>query len=149
MLFPFPSPTVFMQEQFQHNSKPMRTIQIWFDGGAAPNPGKAYGSYEIQGIGLTHKSLRQQFGEPLTSNQAEYLSLIAALKWLSHHATPATDRLEIWTDSQLVCHQVRGLWKVRVPHVRELWFETLGLLCPYEWVIYWHGRQANVERFGH
>lgn len=131
----------------------MKEIRIYFDGGANPNPGRGYGSYEVIGDeSLKHKSLKQEFGSPLTSNQAEYRSLIAALRWLSHHVQHprAVSRVLIFTDSMLVCQQLRKRWKVKVLHIKELVDETRVLLANYpKWEINWHGRHNNVKRFGH
>lgn len=129
----------------------LRLVTIWFDGGSLGNPGKGYGSYEVQGgAELCHKVIRQEFGPTLSCNQAEYLSLIAALKWLRHHVIGESTRLEIFTDSTLVRNQVHGRWKCRVAHLKELKAEALSLLSPYQhWEINWRGRAANVERFGH
>ncbi len=127
-------------------------VTIYFDGGASPNPGKAYGSYSVesQEPALNHRSIRQQFGDTLTNNQAEYLSLIAALKWLRHHTDPATTSLQIFTDSTLVQGQLGKRWKCKLLHLRELLDEAKLLLAPYSgWRIHWNGRQVNVRKFGH
>jgi len=103
---------------------------------------------------LNHKSLRQQFGERMTNNMAEYMALICALKWLSHRTengwSSEWTRLEIFSDSQLVCHQVRGSWKTKLWYLKDLKLEVLRLLEPYKhWEITWKPRKTNVERFGH
>jgi ribonuclease HI len=130
----------------------VQTVRIYFDGGASPNPGKGYGSYSVDGgvSGFNHSSIRQQFGEPLTNNQAEYLSLIAALKWLRHHAHPFDTRLLIFTDSKLLQGQLVRNWRCKVPHLRELVSEAKQLLSPYRsYMVHWNSRTANVKRFGH
>lgn len=131
----------------------MDTIKIWFDGGSVGNGYQlqGYGSYEIESESWKHRVERMDFEPPSTCNQAEYLSLIAALKWLSHHIKePTAFRLHIWTDSKLVKEQVHGKWKCRVLHLRELRDQTLELLRSYaEFQIQWHGRENNVKRFGH
>lgn len=130
----------------------MNLIQIYFDGGAAPtNPGNAYGSYEISSLipELNHKTSRMQFGWG-TNNQAEYLALIAGLKWLRHQLSGRQFRLEIFTDSLLIRNQVAGKWKSRCIHMKELRATVLDLLSVYPyWEIKWQGRAANVKRFGH
>ena len=125
-------------------------IRIYFDGGASPNPGKAYGSYSVESETLNHKATRQQFGGPLTNNQAEYMALIAALKWLSHHADPASTTLSIFTDSTLVRGQIGRKWKCKVLHLKELVMEAKCLLADYQdWRIEWNSRNVNVKKFGH
>jgi ribonuclease HI len=130
----------------------MKLINIYFDGGAGPtNPGNAYGSYEVQSSApeLNHKVSRIQFGHG-SNNQAEYLSLIAALKWLRHQTNGEVYRLEIFTDSMLVRNQVARKWKSKCVHIKELRDEVLELLSPYKhWEIKWRGRIENVARFGH
>lgn len=128
--------------------KPNQTVTIYFDGGSlGGNVG--YGSYEVDGAGLKHRSIRQQFGTPITCNQAEYLSLIAALKWLRHRVN-GERHIQIYTDSMLVCRQLPGRWKAKCVHIRELRDEARSLLKQYgQWSIEWRGREANVKRFGH
>lgn len=85
----------------------------------------------------------------MTNNMAEYQALIAALKWLRHH-TDKTESLMIFTDSNLLRQQLTGRARVKVVHLKELFIEvTQLLLCYRSWAINWHGRQANVNRFGH
>lgn len=132
----------------------LKLIEVWFDGGSSDNgkaSSRAYGSYEVDGgRELKHRGLRQQFGVGLSCNQAEYLALLAALKWLSHHVNPAEVNLRIKGDSQLVVNQVRQRWKCRVAHLRELRDEVREYLNGYRsWEINWHRRNNSVERFGH
>lgn len=124
-------------------------VTIWFDGGAGPtNPGNGYGSYEIEGPGIHHKVSRQQFGSPITNNQAEYMALLCALEWI---ATPAEFDVEIWTDSNIVANQVSRAWKPsKNPGLRPLLDEAHRLLNHFRsFSIHWRGREANVARFGH
>ena len=124
-------------------------INIYFDGGCKPNPGRGYGSYQVISEKLNHLALRQDFGPKLTNNMAEYLALIAALKWLRHF-TDKTETLIIYTDSTLLMHQLRGRYRVKVVHIKELWQECIQLLLPYHrYEIRWHDRKNNVNRFGH
>ena len=60
--------------------------EIVFDGGSLGNPGLGYGSYEITTEGaVLHRVERQEYGQGVTNNQAEYRSLIGALAWLLDH----------------------------------------------------------------
>lgn len=120
-------------------------VTVWFDGGSGP---PAYGSFEIEGDGIHHRKHRQHFGNS-TSNEAEYLSLITALRWLKYREAP-NGVIEMWTDSQLVCYTVNGSWKCRNPRIRRLRDEVIFLLSTYyQWRIHWHRRHHNVKRFGH
>lgn len=129
----------------------MKTIRIWFDGGSLGNPGKGYGSYEVDGgTDLKHKALKQQFGDNLTNNQAEYLSLLAALKWLRHRTDGQDVRLLVYSDSKLLVMQVIGVWKARVSHIVELRDEVQDMLvCYTQSEVHWQPRSHNLARFGH
>lgn len=136
-----------VESQKQH----MDMIIIYFDGGCQPNPGKGYGSYETVSDEpmLNHKTCLQAFGERMTCNMAEYMALISALKWLSHREIK-DNVVKIYTDSMLVCNQVKGRWKTKLWFLKDLKLEVLRLLGPYKhWQIHWVPRQSNVDRFGH
>src|SRR4051812_25458972 len=95
---------------------------IVFDGGALGNPGKGYGSFEIIGPGDFRVLQRLSFsdqGEVITNNEAEYMTLIAALERLlvelGEEAKSAN--LTIHGDSMLVINQVNGDWKIKKPQL--------------------------------
>lgn len=128
------------------------TVRIHFDGGCSPNPGKGYGSYEIESeiVGLNHRVLRQKFGE-MTNNMAEWNALLCALEWLTDFGHIPTDvPILIFTDSMLVCRQLRGKWKCKLWYLRKLRDQCLELLKPFDHShIEWVSRVENVRRFGH
>lgn len=140
----------------------MMNITLTFDGGAAPNPGKGYGSYLVEGdAGFKLEGSRVQFGEPLTSNQAEWLSLISALKrtlvalkgdhyGTSLDTTPFGCRLLICSDSRLVLWQLTRRYKCKVAHLLELRQKADDLLAEFGgWQTQWHPREKSVALFGH
>lgn len=130
-----------------------RTFNIVFDGGSLGNPGLGYGSYEITSDGEPYHFVdRMEHGKDLTNNQAEYMTLIAALRWLSKDLGEARKQasVTIYGDSKLVVSQINGVWKVKnanmVPLVKEAkeLFKEFGS-CTIEW----HPRAKSVERLGH
>jgi ribonuclease HI len=132
--------------------KPL-TFTIVFDGGSLGNPGKGYGSFEITRDGeIYHFVDRMEFGNNLTNNQAEYMALIEALKWLAKDLGERRKdaKVSIFGDSKLVVNQVNGTWKVKnanmvplVKQAKEL-FPQFGT-CTIEW----HPRAESVQRLGH
>lgn len=138
-------------------------ITLTFDGGAAPNPGKGYGSYRA--VSNTNPPFevsgsRIQFGEHLTNNQAEYMALRAGLErvvrtlsngFYGDQFPKASEcRLLIYGDSRLVIKQVAGKYKIKVPHLKELREQVMGYLaCFKSWQAHWHGRSKSVSLFGH
>jgi ribonuclease HI len=104
-------------------------LQAWVDGGARGNPGPAgYGVVIDDAAGRPLVSAWGFLGET-TNNVAEYRGLIAALaEALALGATGIVVR----TDSELIQRQVVGKYKVRQPHLRELFQEVRGLAAKFD-----------------
>ncbi len=87
------------------------------DGAARGNPGPAaYGVVVRKPDGTTHESLGKYIGRT-TNNVAEYYALIAALDYA---AASGIKRLRVYSDSQLIVNQIKGLYKVKHPDLRPL-----------------------------
>lgn len=125
---------------------------IVFDGGAIGNPGKGYGSYEITREGQPVRRRREEYGDRVTNNQAEYLTLIHALEWLAGAlgGSASSARILVNGDSQLVLNQLLGRWKVKNVGLRELHARASLLVSRFGKVdLVWHPRAKSVERLGH
>jgi ribonuclease HI len=110
-----------------------RDYILVFDGGSIGNPGRGYGSYAIRtrdSGSPTRKPAtawqitRVDFPGRVTSNEAEYDTLIAALKDLAESLQrdgkqPGETSVEVRGDSQLVIFQVTGRWKAHEPRMAE------------------------------
>jgi len=114
-------------------------LNIYTDGGARGNPGPAacaFVAYDSAG------NLRAKCGKPLdsfglaqdkfargkylgiaTNNEAEYEGVIEALKWLISDLSNLGDLrclgVNFFLDSVLVANQIRGLFKVKEPRLRD------------------------------
>lgn len=98
------------------------SINVFTDGGARGNPGDA-------GIGIYITDEKENelagFGKKIgfaTNNVAEYKAVINALDWiienkksLSHNA-----KINFYLDSNLVCSQIIGIFKVKDSNLRNL-----------------------------
>lgn len=128
-------------------------FEIVFDGGSLGNPGLGYGSYEITSNGeVLHRVERQEFGDRVTNNQAEYRSLIGALTWLRGHLgdSAAGAKVVVNGDSQLVLNQLSKKWKVKNEGLRPLFVQASDLLQQFSRVeLVWHDRSNSVRRLGH
>lgn len=129
---------------------------LTFDGGADPNPGKAYGSYHIRTrAGRERLESRLQFGDRMTNNQAEYLALKNGLEDLIQTIEkagkqPENYSVEVFGDSSLVIKQLRGEWKVKDAKMLPLYEETLKLLRRFKRTsLNWHDRSNSVRLLGH
>jgi len=85
-------------------------IKLWFDGACEPNPngkiGYGYVVQENNNIVREYGNRYQEKGKPTSNNMAEYISLIAGLRWLIY--TQRYDQeIECFGDSQLVINQMK------------------------------------------
>src|ERR1019366_9568333 len=84
---------------------------------ARGNPGPAaYGVIVRRPDGKKHESLGKYIGRT-TNNVAEYYALIAALDYA---AASGIRRLRVFSDSQLIVNQIKGIYKVKHPDLRPL-----------------------------
>src|ERR1700691_1944155 len=87
------------------------------DGAARGNHGPAsYGVVVRRPDGKPLESLGKYIGRH-TNNVAEYYALIAALDYA---AAKGIKKLRVYSDSQLIVNQIKGLYKVKHPDLRPL-----------------------------
>lgn len=82
--------------------------------------GVAYGSYKIytsSGILVEHKQI--VWGEK-TSNEAEYLTMLMAIRKSKQFITGEETEINVLTDSPLVKEQVAGNWNCNYKHLEVL-----------------------------
>ncbi len=94
---------------------------MWVDGGSRGNPGPAAVGYRIED---EDGGLLDESGEAIgvaTNNEAEYRALITALR---RAAELGAREVEVRADSQLLMRQMTGRYRVKSPHLRELWQEA-------------------------
>lgn len=123
-----------------------------FDGGSRGNPGAGYGSYALFEGGRPGAVQRVDFPETMTNNEAEYRTLLAALRDLLARLGPRApaSTLEVRGDSALVIHQVQGGWKAKEDRMRALRDEVRGLLKRFgKWRFVQQPREDSVRVLGH
>jgi ribonuclease HI len=128
---------------------------IVFDGGSEGNPGSGYGSYVVIARDGRQRVRRLDFGDDVTSNEAEYDTLIAALDDVSERVEavgrrPADFTIEVRGDSNLVLRQVRGEWRAkneRMRHRRDVVRSFLSRFGGYRLVE--QPREESVKVLGH
>ena len=127
-------------------------FRIYFDGGSHGENG--YGSFEVHWNGFVKRSMRIEFlgrehHHNVTNNMAEFLALLASLKFLSTVKDREQYRVVISGDSQLVLNQLSGAFKCRVPHLVSLRDRCKNLLSGFSFTTEWRPRKFSVQRFGH
>ena len=125
---------------------------VVFDGGSQGNPGPGYGSFAIFEGSRAAGVHRLTFSGSLTNNEAEYHTLISALRHLldqlGERAAAAT--LEVRGDSALVLQQVQGGWKAKDDRMRALRDETRALLRRFkDRRLVQQPREDTVKVLGH
>src|SRR6478672_8075133 len=115
------------------------------DGGARGNPGPAgYGVVIHDAQGNKVAALSQYLGHQ-TNNFAEYQALIAALEYAVEHGPKA---LKVISDSELLVRQMKGIYKVKEPTLRDLHTRASQLARQLEWfdvehVLRGHNKEAD------
>jgi len=116
---------------------------MWVDGGSRGNPGPAAVGYRIEDEA---GELLDEAGETIgvaTNNEAEYRALIAAF---DRAADLGARDVEVRSDSELLMRQMTGRYKVKSPHLRELWQEAQRAAGRFERVLYVEVRRTeNTE----
>jgi ribonuclease HI len=121
---------------FSHreSAPPQNYLVAHSDGGARGNPGPAgYGVVLQDESGKKIAELSQYLGHQ-TNNFAEYQGLIAALEYALEHGPRA---LKLISDSELLVRQIKGIYKVKNPTLRDLHARAKELIAQLEW--FWIG----------
>lgn len=100
----------------------MEKLVIFTDGGARGNPGPAAIGvvfYDENGreVGSHHECIGVA-----TNNVAEYRAVIYALKMAGDKFKP--NQIELNLDSELVCRQLNGQYKVKDLNLKELFYQV-------------------------
>ncbi len=97
-------------------------VVAFIDGSSLGNPGEA-------GCGVVLKdeegSVLQMLGEYIgraTNNVAEYRGLLACLRLASEMGVRS---LTVFSDSELMVNQMKGTYRVKQPHLKELHSQVL------------------------
>ena len=119
------------------------TWKAHVDGAARGNPGPA-------GVGIVIENsegvILKEIGEPLgrtTNNVAEYSALIRALE---ETRALGCNRLAVYTDSELMAHQLNGKYACKAAHLIPLYNRARLLLSQFESTSVTHVRRELNKR---
>jgi ribonuclease HI len=109
--------------------KHVEEIQFFTDGGSRGNPGPAASGVVI----LTMDSqIVEKFGVFLgntTNNVAEWTAVKLAFEALEKYRP---QRVHGFMDSELVCRQLNGQYKVKDPTLRQIYLKVMNLAASYQ-----------------
>jgi ribonuclease HI len=122
-------------------------ITIYFDGLCRPrNPGgvATYG-YVVYRNGKKVNNGKGVVGSGagMTNNVAEYSALKCAVKWVCRHCSD--NEIVITGDSQLVIHQMSGIWQIHSATSKKFVPEIRRLLEGRKTRFVWIPREQNAE----
>lgn len=122
---------------------PARHLIAHSDGGARGNPGPAgYGVVIQDESGKRVAALSEYLGHQ-TNNFAEYQGLIGALEYALAHGPKA---LKLISDSELLVRQIKGIYKVKNPTLKDLHARAQELIAQLDWFSIGHAlREHNQE----
>jgi len=118
----------------------IENVKLFIDGGSRGNPGPgAIGVLLLDEAGNELFRYSRCIGHA-TNNAAEYQALIEGLRRCAEFTRK---RVTVFTDSQLVFKQMNGEWRIKQPHLQELFLEVKHLEDFFEEVIYTHVKRTN------
>jgi len=122
---------------------PFKELYIYTDGASRGNPGAAgAGIIIFNEDGKIIKRIKKYLGNT-TNNVAEYLALIIALK---ESLKLKGDVIHLFSDSELIVRQIKGVYKVRDRKMRVLSNEVKKLLSKFiQYDIICIDRRKNKE----
>ncbi len=103
------------------------TLKIYTDGGSKGNPGPSSIGMVFYFDGKKVFAHREDIGIG-TNNRAEYMAVIGALEQVKSQKSKVNpdligvksiSKIEVYSDSRLLVHQVKGLFKVKNASIRE------------------------------
>ena len=105
-------------------------LKIHTDGGSLNNPGQAASAFVMY---IDNKEIYNE-GKAIgiaTNNDAEYTALINALGKVKEMKNLGTlkdvSKISVYADSDLMIHQVQGLWKIKHAPIQNYVFEIRAL----------------------
>lgn len=113
-------------------SRPTRAV-VYTDGASLGNPGPAGAGVVIVG---PDERVIAEVGRSLgvtTGNCAEYSALLCALKECEERGIR---EVEVRSDSQLLCAQMNGQWRVRSPELRSLHEQAREVCYRFDAVVF-------------
>lgn len=105
-----------------------KTLELFIDGACKGNPGPAAVGAVIKDNGKTIRNISKAIGHA-TNNIAEYMALVYALQ---EALILRADKIRVYTDSELLCKQVNGSYRIKNPQLKFLYDQVEHLLSGFK-----------------
>jgi len=121
-------------------NKDFAELNIYTDGASRGNPGDAAWGYLI--LDENNQVVTEESGYigRSTNNQAEYFAAVRALQRASELTE---EKVNLYSDSQLLIKQVTGRWKVKDPELYRLYSRVKALAEEFREVTFHHLPREN------
>lgn len=116
----------------------MKKLIVFTDGASRGNPGLAGYGFAITDEG--GKIVKEGYGflGETTNNVAEYTAVLEAFKFIKNDFSGKELNIEVFADSRLIVEQLSGRFKIKKPHLRQLFFEIKKLEDEFTKVSFTH-----------
>jgi ribonuclease HI len=104
-------------------------LKLYVDGASRGNPGEAGAGFYLVDEGGNELLKGMRFLGQMTNNAAEYSALILGLRGALEIGGTS---IKIYTDSELVAKQMKGIYTVRNRELRRLHGKALALLAKFD-----------------
>lgn len=118
-------------------------ITIFTDGGSRGNPGPAAGAYVLVDDNGKTVAGKGVFLGKTTNNVAEYTGMLEGIKAAQ---TMGVKEVKLFSDSELMVKQIKGIYRVKSPHLKIIHTEIMQLLETFDkWQIKHVYRENNED----
>lgn len=123
-------------------------LKIFTDGGSSGNPGPAAVGAVV--LGDDDNCFVKRLGKKIgltTNNVAEYTGIIEALRFVLSLDNFSIEEINFFSDSQLVVNQLKGIYRIKDPNLKQLVKEVRSLEEKLNTDIKYHliPREMNTE----
>ncbi len=118
------------------------TAVLSVDGAARGNPGQAGAGIVLEAADGSIQRFGEYLGEA-TNNVAEYRALLVGMQ---KAAQLGVRELQVRSDSELIVKQLNGQYRVKSPHLQDLYFTAIKAISSFDKVTFTHiPREENKE----
>jgi ribonuclease HI len=115
-------------------------MRVYTDGGSRGNPGPAaIGVVLCDDYDRVVTTVRERIGRA-TNNQAEYRAVLKGLELVSHRVN---ERIDFFSDSELVVRQLNGAYRVKNKALKPLHDRVVKLASGFKKVVFTHLPRSN------
>ena len=116
---------------------------LYFDGSSLGNPGKGGAGAVLYEDDKEIWTMSLYLGENVTNNVAEYKGLLLGIE---ECVKRDIKKLSVKGDSLLVINQMKGVYKVKAPHLKELYNNTKEFEKNFDEITFTHVYRSENTR---